>query len=835
MKKQERMEQGTRSKEQGTRSKEQGTRSKEQGARNKEQGTRNKDKGTVYLPPPFSFLLSPFSLFLPPFLLSSFLLFSFFLPSCSTTQSLSEEQYLLDKVSLKTDSTEISKINLMDFIRQKPNSPKIGLMIYNLVDSDSAWIKRMIRKIGEAPVIYNANSVNQTVNELSIETKNQGYLNSHVHAVVDTTGKKISVDYHLHEGIPYRIRNYTLQLPERQRNSIREESGARRNWLPGNGNRRPNRDTTLFSAQSTVIKPGTIFDMRVLEQEINRVSVLLRNQGYYSLTVDNLHYLADTTLRSNQVDLTLLLKDSANAQVYRVEKVKVFSGYDPLSSESYTITDSLVNKDIEIYYNNLHFLRSNVIADKIRIRPGSPFRDRAGESTLSLFQSMSAVGRADVAYKEGNYPDSTLLDCEIYLTPGEIHAIQTGLSGTNKAGDLGVAFDVKYNHQNLFNGAELFNIDLKAAYEFVNGKSGDNSLNNNFYELGITPSLAFPNLHLPFVEQYLTNRYNVQTRYSLGLDIQRRPEFVRDFFNFNWQFRWSGRNNIVSHSVSLLDINYVAMPWKSEEFQHYLDTEVDPLTKYSYENVFTAGANYNFIYTNTHSGKIRQHLYTVRFNAESSGNALHGIFSLSGAQKTDAGQYNLFGNPFAQYVKSDIDFSETLQLNPSSGLAFHAGLGVAHPYDNSTILPFEKRYYAGGPNSIRGWRTRYLGPGAFNQGISGDPTTHVGDISFIVSAEYRYKVLEWLEPAFFVDCGNIWTIRDYSNQPDGLFRWDTFYKELAVGTGIGLRFDLGFFVLRLDAGTKVYDPARPEGNRLMLFKENLWHNSAAYIAIGYPF
>ncbi|GHV71450.1 membrane protein [Bacteroidia bacterium] len=740
----------------------------------------------------------------------------------------------MDKVSLKTDSTEISKIELMDFIRQKPNSPKIGLMIYNIVNNDSSWIKKMIRKIGEPPVIYNPNSVNQSINELSIEMKNQGFLNSRVHAVVDTTGKKISVDYHVHEGIPYRIRNYTLRLPERQRNSQTEMSGVRRNRLSGIGSWAQNRSNAPSSIQSPVIKPDAIFDMSVLEQEINRVSNLLRNQGYYALTVDNLHYLADTTLRSNQVDLTLMLKDSTAAKVYRVEKVKVFSGYDPLNSENYKITDSLVNKEIEIYYDSFHFLRPNVIVNKIGVRPGSPFRDRAGESTFKLFQAMNAVGRVDVAYKEGNYPDSTLLDCEIYLTPGEIHFIQTGLSGTNKAGDLGIAFNVKYNHQNLFNGAELFNIDLKSAYEFVPGKSGGNSLNNNFYELGVTPSLTFPNLHLPFVEKYVT-RYTVQTRYSLGFDIQKRPEFARDFFNFSWQFRWSGRNNIVTHSVDLLDINYVAMPWKSEDFQHYLDTEVDPLTKLSYENVFTAGSNYNFIYTNAHSGRIRQHLYTIRFNAESSGNALHGIFSLAGAKKTDTGQYNLFGNPFAQYVKSDIDFSETLQINPASGLAFHTGLGVAYPYRNSTILPFEKRYYAGGPNSVRGWRTRYLGPGSFNQGIAGDPTTHVGDVSFIVSAEYRYKVMDWLEPAFFVDCGNIWTIRDYPNQPDGLFKWDSFYKELAVGTGIGLRFDLGFFVFRLDAGTKVYDPAFPEGNRLILFKENLWRNSAAYIAIGYPF
>jgi outer membrane protein assembly factor BamA len=232
---------------------------------------------------------------------------------------------------------------------------------------------------------------------------------------------------------------------------------------------------------------------------------------------------------------------------------------------------------------------------------------------------------------------------------------------------------------------------------------------------------------------------------------------------------------------------------------------------------------------------MRQNLYTVRFNAETSGNVLNWIFEASHASKSENGEYTIFGNPFAQYIKGDIDFSESFSLSSSDALAFHAGLGVAYPYKNSGILPFEKRYYSGGPNNVRGWSTRYLGPGTYNRGREGDPTTHVGDIKLIVSAEYRLKVLPWLEPAFFVDAGNIWTIKDYPNQPGGLFRWNSFLKEVAVGTGLGLRFDLSFLILRLDAGTRVYDPARPEGDRFALFKGSFFKNSAAYIAIGYPF
>ena len=778
-------------------------------------------------------------------------LFFLHLLSCSTTKYIPEGQYLLDNVSLKTDSIEISNVRLQDFIKQKPNESKLGLMIYNSVNNDSNWIKKIIRKIGEPSVIYNQNSISQSVNELSIEMKNLGFLSSQVHAVVDTAGKKVSIEYHIHEGIPYRIRDYTIQLPDSQMNDLARGIRPARNLLTrllrpdgqpadrlsrqANPNRNLQRRQNNYALAKSVIKEGSIFDMNRLEEERTRISNILRNQGYYALTIDNFHYLADTTLNTNQVDLRLLLKDTTLTKVYQIAKVKVFSGYDPLESEKYVVVDSTERKGIEIYYDNLHFLRPRVIADKVTVRPGGLFRERAKKSTYGLFQSLNCVSRVDIAYKEGNYPDSTLLDCEIYLTPGNIHSFQTRLGGTNNAGDLGIALDINYGHQNLFNGSEIFNIQLKGAYEFVSGKSEVNSINPNYYEIGIIPSLAFSKFQLPFLSAYLQNNYNVQTQYSLGYNIQKRPEYTRNFFNFKWQFRWWNRSNRVTHEVSLLDVNYVAMPWKSERFQQYLLTEIDPLTRVSYDDVFTAGIAYNLIYTNSNTGKIHQRLYTIRFNAESSGNALRGIFSLTHAKTNEAGQYIIGGNPFAQYLKGNIDFAETFPLSETSKFAFHTGFGLAYPYKNSMILPFEKRFFAGGPNSVRGWHTRYLGPGAFNQGFPGDPTTHVGDIYYILSAEYRHKVLKWLEPAFFVDCGNTWTIKDYEGQPGGLFRLNSFYKELAVGTGIGLRFDFSFFIFRVDAGTRVYDPALPEDKRFTFLKSNFWNNSAAYVAIGYPF
>jgi outer membrane protein assembly factor BamA len=732
------------------------------------------------------------------------------------------------------------KAALLPYIQQNPNSSKWGLKIYNLVDNDSNFIKKFIRKIGEPPVIFSNSLMNLSVNELTIELINRGYLNAEVSAQVDTANKKASVVYSVVHNEPCIILNYTNEIPQRLLTRQPNRPLTRQNIMnivkrifrqkkdiPG--------DHETFDQRWALIEEGDIFDMNALEAERTRVSAFLRNRGYYTITRDNLHYLADTTLQPNRVDLKLRLLDTLSAVPYTIARVNVYSGYDPLFKEDYRIVDSMDYKGINIHYDPLHFLRPAVIHEKIRLRPGDLFRERRGEAILSHFRALDCVGMADLQYVQGNYPDSTLLDCNVYLTPGNIHSLQAGLEGTNNAGDMGVALDVTYGHLNLFNGSELFNLNLRSAYEFVGGSSGENGINHNYYELNIRPSLTFPKFHLPFIDDYVNERFSSQTQYSLGYAIQKRPTYTRNFFNFNWKIRWTGHAQEITHSLSLLEINYISMPWKSDKFRDYLNSQIDPLTRYSYDDIFTAGVDYSLIYTNAAMGRMWEHLYTFRFNVETSGNALYGLSRATRAGKNEDGQYTLLGNPFAQYVKGDFDLAHTFRLDTKNVLAFHAGIGMAYPYGNSTILPFEKRYYAGGPNSVRGWNTRYLGPGSYNEGQAGDPTTHVGDISFIASAEYRFKLLSWLEPALFVDCGNIWTIKEYPNQSGGYFRWNTFYKELAVGAGFGLRFDLNFLILRLDAGTKIYNPAHSEGNRWVLFKEPVWGNSAGYIAIGYPF
>ncbi len=729
--------------------------------------------------------------------------------SCNITRTVPDGRYLLYKNKLEFDDTkEVSRSKMESYIQQRPNDPRISLRIYNWLKGDtSRWL---VRKAGKTPVLYNEKLTGQSIQNIKMEMANEGFLHAEVKALTDTSGKKIYVTYHVKGNEPYRIRDYKVSLNDNRIDTILTVRNRR---------------------ERSELLPGTIFAMDKLETERTKVSQLLRNVGYYTSTESNLRYLADTIRRPRQVDLTMVLQDSLPPKLYYIRHIDVFSGYDPFAKVHFRMKDSIDYNGLHIFYDSTHFMRPSVLRKNLLMKSETIYSAQRDKQTYSHISTLGCVSRTDIQYKEVMVNDTSMLDCKVYLTPGNIHGMQMGIDGTNKAGNLGAAVNVSYSHYNLFNGGEQLTIKLRGAYEFVSS----DTLLHNYYEVGAGLSLSFPQAHIPVFGQHLKSRYTTSSQYSISFDLQKRPEYTRDFFNLSWKQKLDNEKRTLSQTLSIIDINYVMMPWMSAEFENYLNQESNTLTRFSYENVFTTGIGYSFIYTNTNVGKFKRGLNTLRFSSEASGNILEGIFSLSNAKKSDDGQYTIFGNPFAQYVKGDVDFAQTFRLNPKNAIAMHGAIGVAFPYGNSTILPFEKRYYGGGPNNVRGWSTRYLGPGEYyKEGDESNPATHVGDIRLVLSAEYRYKWIKWLEFATFIDAGNIWTIRDYDNQPGGLFEWKTFYRQIAMGCGIGLRLDLSVLIIRVDGGKRIYDPARTQGDRWTFF-EGFKGNSALYLAIGYPF
>ena len=733
------------------------------------------------------------------------------LQACSVTKNVPEGQYFLNNVTVTSDTKEVRVAELEEYIKQHPNAWKNSARLYNLGDTTN-WLKRMIRKAGKAPVLFNPRAMEQSVKEMQIELVNRGYLHARVEAVTDTVSpKKMEINYRIKANQPYHVRNYAIEVNDARAQSYVDLWNQRR---------------------QEKIKSGTVFDYRILEEERTGTSKFLRNVGYYTFSTDNLYYLADTTLRSNQVDLTLTLRDTAGFKPYYINKVRVLSGFDPITNRRFRAVDSTSHKGVDILYDNSRFIRPHVMVENITLRPGQVYSEWRSQQTYEMLTALSAVSKAGVEFREVQINDTTALDCDIYLSPGDIHGVELGLDGTHNAGDLGVAANIAYTHGNIFNGSEVLSVKLRGAYEFVNAKSNDDFITNNYYEWGIGSSLRFPKIIFPFFSHNIKQRMRADTEFGISFDTQNRKEYTRNFLNLSWRYKWENIRKNLQHSLSILNVNFVSMPYKSQEFQDYINKEENYLTRISYDNLFTAGAGYQGSYSNEAKQKYQTRLYTLRYGIESSGNVMNGLFSLINADKNEDQQYHIMGNPFAQYIKVDVDFAQTYWLNERNALALHAAAGVAYAYGNSKILPFEKRYYGGGPNNVRGWNTRELGPGAY-PGVN-DISVQNGDMNLLFNVEYRHKIIPMLEFAVFADAGNVWTLRDYENQPGGRFHWNTFLEEMAIGTGLGLRVDLSFLVIRIDGGKKAYDPVKKDSNPWVLF-DKMKGNSAFYFAIGYPF
>lgn len=272
----------------------------------------------------------------------------------------------------------------------------------------------------------------------------------------------------------------------------------------------------------------------------------------------------------------------------------------------------------------------------------------------------------------------------------------------------------------------------------------------------------------------------------------------------------------------------------------FLDDITNPLLRYSYEDHFIMRIGYSYYHSNKRqasplSSGFQRNVYTIRAAAETAGNVLYAFSNMLGQNRQDAEAYEVFGIRYSQYAKVDADFSFTHSMSPRHSVAFHVGAGAAVPYGNATVLPFEKRFYAGGANSVRGWGVRTLGPGSFDATNSVNSFIYqCGDIRLDINFEYRAKLFWVLELGAFIDAGNIWTIRDYESQPGGVFKFNEFYKQIALAYGIGLRLDFTYFLLRFDLGLKAHNPAQNQ-ERWPLIHPNWSRDATLHFSVGYPF
>lgn len=555
------------------------------------------------------------------------------------------------------------------------------------------------------------------------------------------------------------------------------------------------------------------FTVETLDNERKRIAGLLSDNGYFRFNKDFIHFVADTIMGRKDIALTLQLR-----------KYKPNNNSPEVDHTRYLIRDVLFQSNDS---DRIH-LRKQVLLNATAIKEGRPYDASALQRTYNNFARLQAVKYTNIKFAE--VPDTNLLDCHIQISTNKPSTISFQPEGTNTAGDLGAAASITYTNRNLFHGSEQLSIEFRGAYEAITGLEGYQD--QNYTEFSVETKLVFPRFLAPFLSKSFRRRQTASSEWAVSWDFQNRPEFHRRVFSSAWRYRWSEPKHHLNYRFDLLDLNYVYMPWISSTFKRdYLDNAENrnAILRYNYEDIFIMKTGFTVSYTDG--------VDAVRANFESAGNLLNGVSKGFGFKTNSQGQHTLFNIAYAQYVKFDFDYTHLFQFDKRNALALHAGLGVAYPYGNSTVLPFEKRYFSGGANSVRGWSVRELGPGKF-KGTDGriDFINQTGDVKLDLNAEYRSSLFWKLQGALFIDAGNIWTLRNYAEQPGGQFKFTEFYKQIAASYGMGLRLNFDYFILRFDVGMKAINPAyESEKEHWSIIHPKLSRDFDFHFAVGLPF
>ena len=696
--------------------------------------------------------------------------------ACSTGKYVQEGEYILDKVAVVSDQSDYNAAPLSQYVRQK-EKPKLFSLFRN--------------PFSRKPVIYDTLQARLSCQDLMTAMQNEGYMNAGVSLYTETKGKKLKATYLLHPGQPFLIGkvNYNIQ-----------DEGIQQLLH-------------LDQTDNQQIKPGMRFTVETLDNERKRIAGLLSDNGYFRFNKDFIHFTADTVMGRKDIALTLQLR-----------KYKSNSNSPEVDHTRYLIRDVLFQSNDS---DRIH-LRKQVLLNATAIKAGRPYDASALQRTYNNFARLQAVKYTNIKFAE--VPDTNLLDCHIQISTNKPSTISFQPEGTNTAGDLGAAASITYTNRNLFHGSEQLSIEFRGAYEAITGLEGYQD--QNYTEFSVETKLVFPRFLAPFLSKSFRRRQTASSEWAVSWDFQNRPEFHRRVFSSAWRYRWSEPKHHLNYRFDLLDLNYVYMPWISSTFKRdYLDNAENrnAILRYNYEDIFIMKAGFTVSYTDG--------VDAVRANFESAGNLLNGVSKGFGFKTNSQGQHTLFNIAYAQYVKLDFDYTHLFQFDKRNALALHAGLGVAYPYGNSTVLPFEKRYFSGGANSVRGWSVRELGPGKF-KGTDGriDFINQTGDVKLDLNAEYRSSLFWKLQGALFIDAGNIWTLRNYAEQPGGQFKFTEFYKQIAASYGMGLRLNFDYFILRFDVGMKAINPAyESEKEHWSIFHPKLSRDFDFHFAVGLPF
>lgn len=779
------------------------------------------------------------------------------LAACNVTRSIPEGEYLLTRVSFKDDKStprdeRISREHdaLETYVRQSPNSRILGFDFYvwayqKINPEKDNWWNNLKRRAGQEPVLLDTLLTEKSVQNLQTYLHKRGYYSSSVECETDTTRRKrrAELTYIIHQGAPTRIDTIGYDFRDKSLRGV-----------------------ILADTASTLLRRGSILNISTLEAERERITKYLNNSGYLDFTINNISYEVDTMGGNNSAEVLMIIRPTLEAvdergvqvwednAVYRIRNINVYPTYDPMLRSTHGFR---AGADIDTtYYYGLNIirdkslkaqLRDDVLRRVVSLYPNYIYSaDQVAHTnknllSLGFFRNtkidfMRAPEESSyITYTGADTEDGELtntrqqyIDCNIYCTPALKQAIKVELEASSTSTFYGLGATLGYSNKNVFRGAEAFDIAARFGFEFMYARDVKK---RSAQELGLTAGLSFPSFLAPFRVTPSMNIQQPKTRLELAVDYQNRPYYRRNIFSMRWAYSWlqGDRTSIVLRPI---DINWIDVNEVDEKFLADIDNQY---LRTSFESQLNAGLSASFVY-NTQRSEFDRNTTVVRANFESAGNLLQGLEHLFSRPVDGKKFYEVLGIRYSQYVRADLNISHKIDFGNNMALAgrLFGGVGVTYGNSDGRSIPFDRMFYCGGANSMRGWVPRTLGPGNHPKITNAAYPAQVGEMRLEANIEYRFPIWGIIHGATFFDLGNVWYLRDTEvSNPEEVFHFSNFYRQLGFNTGVGLRIDITFVILRFDLGIQLHNPGMPVGERWI--HDFKWDNMALSFGVGYPF
>ncbi|WP_215222918.1 translocation and assembly module lipoprotein TamL [Echinicola shivajiensis] len=755
---------------------------------------------------------------------------SFFLFSCGVGKFIPEGEQLYTGAILEVKSTDkaISKKTLKrvqsrleELLRPEANSKFLGMRMglwayYKGSEEKPGFINRFLKKkIGQEPVYFSMVDPNKTENLLLNRLENNGFFYSQSNSESTGKGKYLGMKYEVEVSKPYMMEKLELLGDSLE---IHKELAD--------------------ILKSTELTKGTRFELEAFKKERNRINEELRLRGYYNFNADFLIFEADTNnYEDRKYDLFMRLKLDVPERAivpYKVDQIKVYPNYSIEEEAKNQDTTNLEGID---YIQDELVFKPDLLEKYILIKESERYNSNLSRLTTNRLSSIGNYRYVNLRYTE---KDSTFsedgerrLNADIYLSPLKKRSIRAELQGLSKSNNfIGPAIQVTFRNRNMFFGGETFNISANFGYE-VQIAGGDRT-GLSTYDIGMNAEMIFPRVVFPkLIEDRFV--YSVpKTKVSLGGESLNRIGLYRlNSASTSYGLYWNS-SRYVYHEITPVSLSIVNLSDTSPEFEEILDK--NPFLRRSFEQQFIPGLIYNFNYSQL-GDDFRESQFYIGTQLDMAGN----LIGLIDGKNTQDDPGKIFGLEYAQYVRGDVDLRYHIKVGKGQVLAARLFGGLGLPYGNSVSLPYVKQYFSGGPNSVRAFRIRSLGPGTYKPDSVNNQSyfEQTGDIRIEGNIEYRFPIVSFLKGALFMDAGNVWLMNENEALPGGKFS-NSWLSELGIGTGIGLRIDIDFFVIRFDFASPIKKPYEEEGDRWQLefkpFKRD-WRreNLILNFAIGYPF